>query len=179
MKVKLGNFPTHWSSYSVTSRFEENGWISEKVCDRIDNFFQPSLNFIWNDRYWNKRKEYVRIDKSDTWAVDHTLALIIHPVLVKFKQHNNGFPPIIDLDDLPENLKTIVDTDDVQAGEVQWDWILDEMIWAFEQSADDSWEEQFFTSRLIKFDKDNYKKHYQRIQNGQRLFGKYYNNLWW
>jgi len=48
-----------------------------------------------------QRKVSVQIDDFDTWSLDHTLALIIHPALVKFKQDSleTGHPCLgIDMD---------------------------------------------------------------------------------
>jgi hypothetical protein len=83
---------------------------------------------------------------------------------------------------------------------VRYDWALDEMIWAFEQLNMD-WEDQYWITRpeidLTKHEDDEDKavtpfrwkvkgecdwdgreKHQQRINNGLRLFGKYYQTLW-
>lgn len=83
----------------------------------------------------------------------------------------------------------------------RWDWILDEMIWAHERVIDDSWEDQFRSGeidyytepvdngglvcyRLVEgpnhtytVDDEGMKRYNDRIQNGLRLFGKYYFNL--
>lgn len=47
----------------------------------------------------------------------------------------------------------------------RWDWILDEMIFAFDQKNKDKWE-------------DKNEELHRRVSNGFRLFGKYYENLW-
>jgi hypothetical protein len=80
------------------------------------------------------------------------------------------------------------------------------MIWAFEQLSNDDHDAKFFTgeSDIVwvankeldadgkpltyemkrgpkdtrKFDKKGYTKHQERIANGTRLFGKYYQALW-
>jgi hypothetical protein len=49
------------------------------------------------------------------------------------------------------------------------------MIWAFEQICDDDHDAQFHTNG---FDVEGYQKHNDRINNGTRLFGKYYRGLW-
>lgn len=73
------------------------------------------------------------------------------------------------------------------------------MIWAFEQKTLD-WESQYHTGKVDiqfkkiegsdnftmvegpedthVFDKDGYFKHQERMSNGFRLFGKYYEGLW-
>jgi hypothetical protein len=45
-----------------------------------------------------------------------------------------------------------------------WDWALTEMIFAFESKIDDDWFAQA--------------RDEERIANGFRLFGKYYQSLW-
>jgi hypothetical protein len=84
---------------------------------------------------------------------------------------------------------------------VRYDWALSEMIWAFEQLNDEDWEDQYWiTKPEVDFTKhtedeghgvtplrwkvkgecdwDGREKHQQRINNGLRLFGKYYQTLW-
>lgn len=90
----------------------------------------------------------------------------------------------------------------------RWNWIMDEMIWAHEQNIIDwdsqyhsgerdvVWtpvdkdgnevaKEDSKLSRMdkgpndtSKFDKDGYTKHAERMANGFKLFGKYYQGLW-
>ena len=84
---------------------------------------------------------------------------------------------------------------------VRYDWVLSEMIWTFEQLNDDDWENQYWiTTPEIDFTKhpedegkevypvrwkvqgecdwEGRQKHQERISNGLRLFGKYYETLW-
>ena len=115
------------------------------------------------------RKINIRIDKYDTWSMDSTLALIIHPMLIQLKQTKHG-SPWIDDEDVPEELRSTSappkenewDTDDNH--HARWDWVLDEMIWAFETHLDD---ESQFKVEL-----------FGRKRNGFCLFGKYYQALW-
>ena len=77
----------------------------------------------------------------------------------------------------------------------RWDWVLNEMIWAHEQIADDNWEDQYYSGEVdwvaepgghlrkgpnhtYKLDIEGFNKHNDRIENGLRLFGKYYRTLW-
>jgi hypothetical protein len=87
----------------------------------------------------------------------------------------------------------------------RWDWALDEMIFAFHSKQDDSWQDAFrsgvhdMKSVAVAWDENGKAKMYQwvegpnntykcdyegmkvveaRIQNGFRLFGKYYSSLW-
>jgi hypothetical protein len=157
-----------------------------------------------------KRTIKVRIDNYDVWSMDHTLAYIILPMLKKLKDNKHG-APFVDDGDVPEGLRS---TDappkeneyDTDANHFKrWDWVLDEMIQAFECKVDDSWEDQYHSGvhdivwevsstdengkpklyqmkdgpkNTYKCDYEALEKHGKRNQNGYRLFGKYYSNLW-
>ncbi len=154
----------------------------------------------------NERKIKIRIDDYDVWGADHTIALIVHPLLIRLKQKKHGSPHVDD-EDVPEHLRSTAappkkdewDIDDNT--HARWDWVIDEMIWAFEQcSKDDKGDEQFYSGEVDwKFDKEEdselyrmgrgpnhtfevdhvgQKAHYDRIGNGLRLFAKYYFGLW-
>lgn len=159
------------------------------------------------------RKEEIHIHDYDTWNMDHTLALIIHPMLKQLKVTKHGVP-YIDYEDMPEHLQYVrraydpraiydmidqslqPEWDDLNEMEFQrqikcWDWIIDEMIWAFEQIIADDHEGQFYdyssidkndtienAIKNLKVDHDGLEKHHARIYNGLKLFGKYYQSLW-
>jgi hypothetical protein len=160
--------------------------------------------------------KYVKIDRYDTWSMDHTLADIVLPMLrqLKANQHGAGF---VDDSDVPEGLglrsteaapkENDWDTDSNHFA--RWEWVMNEMIFAFSCKVDDSWEEQFRSGEhdtvWVPVDKDHnevpkgehkfwemkdgpkntYRCDYDgmrvvetRIQNGFRLFGKYFSALW-
>ena len=120
-----------------------------------------------------KQIEYVKIDSWDTWSMDHTLAPIILPMLRQLIDTKHG-APFVDLEDRPEELRAERPTDyDVDEFHFQaWDWVLDEMIYAFDCKAnkDDVW------CRLES--QEEIEAEQARISNGFRLFGKYYEALW-
>lgn len=95
----------------------------------------------------NDQKVKVQIDKWDTWNMDCTLAHIIHPMLVQLKATKHG-APIVDDCDVPENIRSTSappkENDyDVDAFHFdRWDYVLDEMIWAFSQKLT-NWEDQY------------------------------------
>ena len=135
----------------------------------------------------------VAIDKWDTWSMDTTLASIIHPMLVQLKATKHGSPPV-DMGDVPEHLRindpestaywTTGETD--EKFHDRWDWVLDEMIWAFEQKLTD-WEDQYhgeyvedapLGESFPNMDHDGLERHQERMSQAFRMFGKYYENLW-
>jgi hypothetical protein len=156
---------------------------------------------LWIDSK-KQRKVRVHIDRWDTWSMNNTLAYIILPMLKQLKAAKQGAPYVQD-EDVPEHLRSTAappkekdyDLDDNHFK--RWDWVLDEMIFSFENIVDDSWEEQFHSgegdfvfkklengmSELIqtgdrKYDREGHKAYAARIQNGCRLFGVYFQNLW-
>ena len=124
----------------------------------------------------------VRIDYWDTWNMDVSLAHIILPMLKQMVDDKQGVPNV-DCEDVPEELRA---TDAElksykQTGETdthffdRWDWVLNEMIYSFETKVSD----EDVLSQYYTVDKlEEAKKVQERISNGFRLFGKYYEALW-
>ena len=119
-----------------------------------------------------KQRVDVLVEPHDVWSLDWTLAQIIHPGLIMLKQQKNG-APWVDPMDVPEELRPTPEElanyeEDARTDELwfdRFDYILDEMIWAFD---------------LIKQDVNIHSKSdAARINNALRLFGKYYQSLWW
>jgi hypothetical protein len=156
--------------------------------------------------YRKNRREDIRIDAYDTWSMDCTLALIVLPMLKQLKATKHG-SPYVDDSDVPTFMRggsnydyrqpDLFLTNDEQQSlrdeyvHAKWDWVMDEMIWAFEQLNDDDDESQFFdhsecgenesvmeTMSKMKVDWDALRAHQERKANGFRLFGKYYQGLW-
>ena len=51
------------------------------------------------------RVSYIKIDKYDTWSMDHTLAMIVLPMLKQLQATKHGAPNVDD-EDVPEELKS-------------------------------------------------------------------------
>lgn len=174
---------------------------AERLADAIEPF---SRALQWLLDLVHPQINYVKLDRWDTWSMDHTLADIILPMLWQLKETKHG-APFTDDEDVPEYLRSHMaqpkeyewDTDSLHFQ--RWDWILAEMIWAFEQKVQDDAEAQFFDhsaydgSRLgdqeyldditnnvskVKYDKVGHEVWSKRKANGFRLFGKYYEALW-
>ena len=155
---------------------------------------------LWIDKF-KKRTIDVRIDRYDTWSMDHTLAHIILPMLKQLKATKHG-APFVEMPDRPEHLQCYREPEDYDTDKFHfeaWDWVLDEMIFAFDSKVNDGWEDQFETgesdlqwkkledgmSEMVRgpndtkvYDWEGRKKYQERISNGFRLFGKYYESLW-
>jgi len=192
MKVYIGPYVDRWVSYVhdhyIRDKYGYNDWPETQT--RFENFLEKTedvLQWIYNhsinlylDR--KERKVKVRIDHYDTWSMDDTLAPIILPMLVQLKETKHG-APFVDMEDVPKELRATKKQIEAYSknGDVdpkhfeRWDWVMDEMIWAFEQKCRDDWMEDYYYN---KWDQEGAKAHQERMSNGFRLFGKYYENLW-
>ena len=126
----------------------------------------------------------VQIDPWDTWSMDYTLAFIILPMLIQLKETKHG-APAVDIEDVPKELRP-TNTEEWQklykeGGETddkffdRWDYVLNEMIYAFDCKAN---KDEVYMRFDIKTERDLIDKEQERISNGFRLFGKYYESLW-
>jgi hypothetical protein len=152
--------------YVAAEKFGD--WLADR--DWLVKF----LNWIESKK---ERKVNIRIDKYDTWSMDHTLALIIHPMLVQLHATNNGYG-CVDIEDAPHIGEGEQNDNafDSKAHE-RWNWVMEEMIWTFERLKKDDEYELFYTEER-GWDHESMKAHNDRIKNGLRLFGKYYRGLW-
>jgi len=194
MKVNIGPYRDYVSAYTISNAVFF--WVDKRAMDWDDNYLkrwdaQASekfgdwlnnqewlVNFLnWIDKF-KTRKVDVRIDPYDTWSMDHTLALIVHPMLVQLKAANHGYFSS-DADDAPQIGKgeeTDYGGNDTLALD-RYNWIMDEMIWTFDQLAHGD-ELTFYDSKKDFYDIDAARAHDERIANGLRLFGKYFRALW-
>ena len=158
------------------------------------------------------RAETVVIDDYDVWNLDHSLALIIVPALKILKEKKQGAPSV-DNEDVSDELRASDEELHTYSknGETdehyfdRWDYVMDEMIFAFESKLED-WEEQFASgendvkfveipdkkdeegeplwtwehgpNHTREYDVEGSIKYQDRITKGFKLFGKYYEGLW-
>ena len=189
---------------------EHPEWV-DKWSDRLEPISR-AIQWVWDKI--DPKIDYVKIDRWDTWSMDSTLSHIILPMLKQLQSEKHG-APFVDDEDVPDELKSTSappkeNEYDTDANHFKrWDYVLNEMIFAFEHKIDNSWEEDYQSGQLdtiwVPVDKDGkevakgehkfyqmkdgpkhtYKYDYEgakvvhdRMQNGFRLFGKYYNGLW-
>tara|TARA_Y100000385_G_scaffold290146_1_gene362066 strand:- start:2136 stop:2669 length:534 start_codon:yes stop_codon:yes gene_type:complete len=176
MKVKIGPYPNH-------------RWYHNYLYDLFG--------------YTPRQKTSIKIDKYDTWSMDDTLSHIILPMLYQLAKTKHG-SALVDAKDVPEHLRGDTDKDENLVHE-RWDWVMAEMIFAFESKALDSdWQERYYTGEhdtynepvlsskgeiigyemkkgpndTFKINHEGMKLHQDRITRGFTLFGKYYEGLW-
>lgn len=209
MKVRIGPYKSWIGPYQIAGLLKYVG-VSDDKCHNIGGWMADNIPGLMRTCEWieSKRKRNIKIhiDYYDVWSMDHTLALIIAPMLKLLKEKLHG-APFTDDADVPDHLKSTAapakeneyDTDENHFK--RWEYILDEMIFAFESAADGDWEQQFhkgktdynleptkdnpelfemvYTDKHTHvFDKEGYEAYFARMQNGFRLFGHYYINLW-
>ena len=216
MKVFLNNYRNHWlSPYTILEKvffwreIDYDEPLIDKWSDRLNPICEALRKVL---DVVHPKIDYVKIDYWDTWSMDNTLAPIILPMLRQLRDTKHG-SPFVDLEDVPEHLRTtgtqeydeqfVFDfykedksyDDDYPNIHARWEWVLNEMIWAFEQKSDDDAESQFFDhsecgdeklfwnkdgkyESKLKVDWDGFKAWQVRKENGFRLFGKYYEGLW-
>jgi hypothetical protein len=178
----------------------------EPIVEFWNGILSPFCSVLFDIRqFFNRDIRYVKIDPWDAWSVEHTLSPIILPILKELKRIKHG-APFIDDADVPPKLRANRDvrykgnvdpdlhkiSDEVDKKFFKrFDYILDEMIWTFEQLSMDDHESKFYdhnesrkekdlnkSIRKLKVDRIGLRKHNERIDNGLRLFGKYYRTLW-
>ena len=240
MKVYISKYRNHWispytiidwvffwtewskcSRWTLTETLEDEQreksqyvdhpeWV-DRWADRLEpisRFIQNVLDII------HPRITYVKIDRWDTWSMDHTLAEIVLPMLRQLQRDKHG-SPLVDDEDVPEHLRSTAaeprenewDTDSNH--HLRWDWALAEMIFAFGMKARGDWEAEFHSGEIDMlwvpvdakgnqvpkgehkhyrmdrgpndthvYDAEGAKRVQDRMSNGFRLFGKYYESLW-
>ena len=223
MKVYISKYRSHWfSPYTLFEKiFFWKDWAKEdgpnypEWVEKTSNKLEPiSKGVQWVLDKIHPRVEYVKVDRWDTWNMDSTLAPIILPMIKQLRDTKHG-SALVDMEDVPEHMRTTETEDwdsqltfdfyreaDLQKVEcdvhTRWNWVVDEMIFAFESYTYD-WEEKYRSgvhdiqwekldngkSRMVRGPNDTYKcdyasleKEQNRIDNGLRLFGRYYRGLW-
>ena len=192
MKIKIGPYPNRWMS-NIHTRYmnKKYGYVDwpteytrferflEKFEDLMQTIYNCTINLFLDRR---ERKVKIHIDRWDTWSMDHTLAHIILPMLKQLKATTHGAPWVA-VADVPKELrptkKQLMDyqkdgTTDPKFFE-RWNWVLDEMIYAFDCKANKA---DVYMRFDIKTQREAMDAEQERISNGFRLFGRYYENLW-
>lgn len=185
MKVYLGKPKNAWfGPYHLADLLQYVG-VSEDKCDEMGeklsrSWLNPVFNWVYEHNPFRKPTEIIRVDYWDVWSMDHTLSPIILKLLIEFRKNLHSAPNVDDCD-VPDSLKSmnaprVIDPYDTDGHYFKrWDYVIDEMIWTFEHIVDDDWEHQVL---ILSNDREAYASMQNRIDNGLRLFGKYFRHLW-
>jgi len=202
MFVKIGPYRHRWHSTIYTKYMNkkyDHDWIDnnnlferflEKTEDVLQSVYNATINKILDKR--TDQKINVRIDNYDIWSMDDTLAHIVSPMLKLLKEKKHGSAYVDDAD-VPESLHHKEALDDLDHPDhddlicKRWDYVMNEMVWAFEQKTRYDWEGDYYEfdentkgwpPKYKRHDVEGLKAHQERMSNGFRLFGKYYEALW-
>ncbi len=112
--------------------------------------------------YRKNRAKRIHIDDYDIWNMDHTLALIICPMLKKLKETAIGYPSeFADPDISADGTNYGGNGGGVEA----WNKVLDQMIAGFELMAGEKWPNRNMAE-------------VEKAQHALYLFAHYYMSLW-
>lgn len=195
MKVKIGNYPRLLSvntlsnhlvrKYSIDST-RDPSWI-ERVMIRLEELIDSILDVTINRLLVLKGRTIdVKIHDYDLSFADETMSYVILPMLYRIRDRIQR-TPYIESKDVPKNLRATKKqqdqyyTDGTLDSKVQarWDWVIEEMIYAFESLQDDELVFHYFSPNDEEsWDTEKYDQHHARMKNGLELFGKYYTELW-
>ena len=159
MKAKIKKYPSWWGPHQLIEKVffwaktedkyglpDRPEWVHNAGEWYADTWL--GKGHIWlAEKYqsWqDHRRVNVKLDPWDTWNADDTLAHIILPILVDLKQTKQGAPNV-DPEDVPENLRPgKLEVEQYQKDGTtdalffkRWNWVLDEMIWAFSEHVKD------------------------------------------
>lgn len=210
MFVKIGPYRNWIGPYQIADAlfFWLEKWPSDELEQRWDYKLHDKFG-DWLAKTWvadfcqwvdskKKRKIEIHIDRYDTWGMDHTLSMLVVPMLKQLRDSKHGYP-LADVEDAPHIGEGDIDTNDGtdSLADARWHWIMGEMIWAHEQILDEDSDKNYYDPyepgetpedysfmslkealEIGKFNKEKFDVHEARMQNGLRLFGKYYRSLW-
>ena len=173
MKVYISKYRNHWiSPYTILEKvcfWEKDKDVFYNLEEKPDHKYEKWVNRL-NPICVGLQKildivhpriQYIKIDPYDTWNMDSTLAPIILPMLKQLKESKHG-SPIVDDEDIPFEMRTTnhEEYEEQNAFDFyhepqparwansihdRWDWVMGEMIWAFEQLCDEDHDAQFHT----------------------------------
>jgi len=174
MKINIGPYRSFIGPYQIAEflcfwhKKEEDEYGFPRTPDWVHNFGEwLSEDKHGNDSWITKvcqwvdskkeRKVYVRIDPYDTWNMDSTLTTIILPMLKQLKDNKDGSPSVDD-SDVPDELKStsapplteeeIGNCHTDENWHKRWEYVMDEMIFAFECLNDNSWQDEYRSGEI-------------------------------
>jgi hypothetical protein len=152
MKIYISKYRNHWlSPYTILERvffwreIDYDEPIIEKWSNRLTPLCRAWAKFL---DFVHPEIKYIKIDKYDTWNMDTTLGNIILPMLKQLQATKHG-SPFVDDEDVPEELKSTSapakeNEYDTDANHFKrWDYVLDEMIFAFDHKINREWEDAY------------------------------------
>ena len=127
---------------------------------RLPQWVRQCTMGTWVERVLSKPRPHTfvcSVSANDTFRLTHNLSQVIIHLLTELRKVARSCPNI-DMADIPLNIR-VKHTYGARLPLVYWQWILDEMIFAFSTA---------HTASPAQA---------ARVKNGMRLFGKYYLHL--
>lgn len=184
MRVYIGAYKKWWGPYQIADLLQYAGF-SECKTHRIGEWLANTPLSSLCEWIHARRKRTVKVvvHDYDVWGMDNTIALIALPLLKRLKEKKQGSPHVDD-EDVPEHLRSTVAeplTEEERNPDnnfhLRWEWVVDEIIWGFENMiAADAGEIDFYENN--KLDLEAHRKFHDRVQNAMCLFGKYLQGMW-
>ena len=127
----------------------------------------------------------IEVDDWDIWNVDYTLACVIHPVLLKYRENLTGYPELwedgmITSHNYDRQLHFDIFDEKVERDYLlkKWKDIVDKMCRAFgmiveKEAWEDTWMDKSYHEHKIRE-----AEYYEAIDEGLALFAKHYHSLW-
>ena len=127
----------------------------------------------------------ITIDDFDIWNVDYTVARIVHPLLLKYRENMHGYPELwedgmITSHNYDRQLHFDFIDEEVEREYLlnKWKGIVDKMCRAFgmivhKEDWEDTWVGLSFHEHKIEES-----KFYETVDEALALFGKHYHSLW-
>ena len=126
----------------------------------------------------------IEVDDWDIWNVDYTLACVIHPVLLKYRENLTGYPELwedgmITSHNYDRQLHFDIFDEKVERDYLikKWKDTVDKMCRAFgmiveKETWEDTWLDKSYHESKIRET-----EYYEAIDEGLALLAKYYHNL--
>lgn len=165
-------FQSHYNHkflfYDLLEKLNDEKRISPqwyRMLTEVNDFLIKIVNAILRKLFEHK---IVYVSKRDLVSLDYSLSHVILEGLIRFKADNKISVPFVDDEDVPEDLSyeahnTTPQDADTDFLDERWQYVLDQMIEAFVVISEDSF---------------NYADDEEIVNQGLKMFGKYYRNLW-
>ena len=127
----------------------------------------------------------ITIDDFDIWNVDYTVARIVHPLLVRYRENMHGYPELwedgmVTSHNYDRQLHFDFIDEEVEREYLlnKWKGIVDKMCRAFgmivhKEDWEDTWLNLDYHEANVKE-----KEYFKTIDEGLALFAKHYHSLW-
>lgn len=148
------------------------------------------INIAKYPKKGNRRKVNIHIDNYDTWNADHTLSIIILPMLIQLKESKQGIPnnfamvggeDYLDQESFEFYKETHSESFDQRVKE--WQEVLDKMIWSFQQIALEDYDEKYHHGKadydFVKSDKQFPNPITGKMEDTYQMVDKNPNDHWY